>query len=161
MEAAMKFRERSSELMTNIVKELGDMNLELREKAQNLILEKTREYEALQDEAQAKAEEEFVRIEEKFAGKGRVYDIMVTASEKKLIGVMDATAEFIANLKEDIKAMNQNIDLLTTSGHNHMNKMIDSFSSTMALPQADSNVKHIQGRISNDDIEDVQAEEVE
>lgn len=65
-----------------------------------------------------------------------------------------------ANLKEDIKAMNQNIDLLTTSGHNHMNKMIDSFSSTMALPQADSNVKHIQGRISNDDIEDVQAEEV-
>ncbi|MBQ5872941.1 MAG: hypothetical protein IIW58_02210 [Bacteroidales bacterium] len=160
MEAAMKFRERSSELMTNIVKELGNMNLELREKAQNLILEKTREYEALQDEAQAKAEEEFVRIEEKFAGKGRVYDIMVTASEKKLIGVMDATAEFIANLKEDIKAMNQNIDLLTTSGHNHMNKMIDSFSSTMALPQADSNVKHIQGRISNDDIEDVQAEEV-
>lgn len=160
MEAAMKFRERSSELMTNIVKELGNMNLELREKAHNLILEKTREYKALQDEAQAKAEEEFVRIEEKFAGKGRVYDIMVTASEKKFIGVMDATAEFIANLKEDIKAMNQNIDLLTTSGHNHMNKMIDSFSSTMALPQADSNVKHIQGRISNDDIEDVQAEEV-
>ena len=41
-----------------------------------------------------------------------------------------------------------------------MNKMIDSFSSTMALPQSDSNVKHIQGGFSNDDIEDVQAEEV-
>lgn len=160
MAAAMEFRKQSSELMTDIVRELGNMNLELRAKAQNLILEKTREYEALQDEAQAKAEKDFERIEEKFAGKGRIYDTMVTAAEKKLIGVMDATAEFIASLKDDIKDMNKNIDMLTASGHNHMNKMIDSFSSTMALPQSDSNVKHIQGGFSNDDIEDVQAEEV-
>lgn len=159
-EALMKYRERSSELLIKIGNNLGNMNLELRNKAQNLILEKTREYIALQDEAHAKAEEEFVRIEEKFAGKGRVYDIMVAASDKKLIGVIGATQKFMENLEADLERMNQSIDRITTSGHNHMNKMIDSFKATMALPQSDSNVKHIQGGFSNDDIEDVQAEDV-
>lgn len=159
-EAAIEFIKQSGKLLSDIQSEFGNMNLELKEKAQNFILEKTREYTALQDEAQAKLEEEFVRIEEKFAGKGRVYDIMVTASEKKFIGVMDATTEFIVNLKEDIQAMKQSIDRLTNSGQNNLNRIINSFSSTMVLPQSDSNVKHIQGGFSNDDIEDVQAEEV-
>ena len=72
-EAVTQFRERLTELQLNTIRAIGNMDIELRAKAQDLILAKTREYKALQDQALKDAEAEFERTLEKFSGRGSVY----------------------------------------------------------------------------------------
>ena len=52
---------------SDIIRAIGEKNLELREKVQMLVLEKMKELKALQDEAQKQAMEECDMIEEKYA----------------------------------------------------------------------------------------------
>ena len=159
-EAAIEFIKQSGKLLSDIQSEFGNMNLELREKAQNFILEKTREFKAEAKEAFIDSMEEVKMIKENFPDDKEMEKMYIEDSRDRYRSFFTTTTEFIVNLKDELKNMNQSIDRLTISGQNNINRIINSFSSTMALPQADSNIKHIQGRISNDDIEDVQAEEV-
>ena len=159
-EAAIEFIKQSGKLLSDIQSEFGNMNLELREKAQNFILEKTREFKAEAKEAFIDSMEEVKMIKENFPDDKEMEKMYIEDSRDRYRSFFTTTTEFIVNLKDELKNMNQSIDRLTISGQNNINRIINSFSSTMALPQSDSNIKHIQGRISNDDIEDVQAEEV-
>ena len=94
-----------TELQLNTIRAIGNMDIELRAKAQDLILSKTREYKALQDQAQKDAEAEFERILDKFSGNERIMDIMITNAQKKLASVIDGTSQFLLGLNEDIQKM--------------------------------------------------------
>ena len=141
-EAVTHYRQCLADLQLNIIRAIGEMNIGLRKSAQDLILTKTREYKALQDQAQKDAEAEFERINDKFSGNERIMNIMISSSEKKLVSIIDSTTEFLRGLNEDIQNMNRNIDEITREGQ----KTIDTTTRTTfnGLPPTNGDVKQIQ-----------------
>jgi len=150
-QAVTSYRERLTDLQLKTIRAIGEMDIELRAKAQDLILTKTREYKALQDQAQKDAEEEFSRILDKFSGNERILDIMISSAEKKLASVIDGTSQFLLGLNEDIQKMNENIDLITRSGQKFIDRQIETQYNRLSQPSTDSSKKLI---------EDAEAEEV-
>lgn len=148
-EAVIRYKERLTEIQTGMVEAIGTMSIELREKAQNLILEKTTQYKAIQDKAQIDAENEFSRIIDKFSNNERIMNIMIDASQKKLASVIDSTSNFLAGLNEDIKSMNANIDAITRKGQEFIDNNLSHFD-TLTLPGGQQPKK----------IEDADAEEL-
>lgn len=140
-EAVTRYRERLTELQLNTIRAIGNMDIELRAKAQDLILSKTREYKALQDQAEKDAETEFERITEKFSGNERIMDIMITNASKKLASVIDGTSQFLLGLNEDIQKMNHNIDIITQSGQAFIDRQIENQFNHLSLPNG--NIKSI------------------
>lgn len=126
-EAVSNYQERLMDLNLRTVRAIGEMDIELRSKAQALILEKTQEYLTIQNKATAEAETEFERILEKFSGNERILNIMISNSEKKLASIIDTTSKFLDELSLDIQNMNQNIDRLIQDGHAHTLRQLDSF----------------------------------
>lgn len=150
-EAVIRYKERLTELQLKTIRSIGDMDIELRAKAQNLILTKTREYEALQKQAHQDAESEFERIIEKFSGNERIMDIMITNTQKKLASIIDSTSQFLTGLNEDIQRMNHNIDLITQSGQNFIDRQIENQFNSLS----NSKVKVIESKIENADAKEV------
>ncbi len=150
-DAVATYRERLTELQLNTIRAIGNMDIELRAKAQDLILTKTKEYKALQDKAQKDAEDEFTRILDKFSGNERILDIMIQSAQKKLASVIAGTSQFLLGLNDDIQRMNQNIDLITRSGQAFIDRQIDNQFNRLSLSQAE--VKSIE-------VEDANAEEI-
>ena len=145
-EAIAQYQERLTTLNLRTVRAIGEMDIELRSKAQALILEKTKEYKAIQDQASADAESEFERVIEKFSGNERVLNIMISNSEKKLVSIIDATSKFLDELSIDIQNMNSNIDRLIQSGHEHALKQLDRFgaSSSQVTNRLGSNAQYVE-----------------
>lgn len=144
VDAMASYQERLTTLNLQTVQAIGEMNVDLRSKAQALILEKTREYQAIQREATAEAESEFERILEKFGGNERVLNIMISNSEKKLVSLLDATAQFMEELNKDLQNMNSNIDRLINMGHEHALKQLDKFN-TASLPLTGKSYEELPG----------------
>lgn len=140
-EAIAQYQERLTTLNLRTVRAIGEMDIELRSKAQALILEKTHEYREIQDRATKDAEDEFERIIEKFSGNERVLNIMISNSEKKLASIIDATSKFIDELSVDIQNMNGNIDRLIQIGHEHTLRQLDKFNSPALTSHQVSNQK--------------------
>ena len=126
-EAVAHYQERLNELNLNTIRAIGEMDIELRTKAQNLVLEKTGQYRQIQDEAIKQAEEEFDRIEKKYGSNERVYNIMISTTEKKLVGIIDSCDEFMAQLNTDIAAMNNNINALIGKGQDFIQAQLSQF----------------------------------
>lgn len=126
-EAVMTYQEKLTDLNICAIRKIGNMDIELREKAQDLILRKTYQYKELQDRAQRDAEDEFERILTKFASNQRVLDIMVNAAESKLVSVIDNSVKFLEELNVDIQMMNKNIDRLTSEGQSFIKDQLRQF----------------------------------
>ena len=126
-EAVSNYQERLMTLNLRTVRAIGEMDIELRSRAQALISEKTRDYLEIQNKATTDAENEFERIEIKFSSNERIKNIMILNCEKKLAGIIDATSKFIDELSLDIQNMNQNIDRLIQEGHAHTLRQLESF----------------------------------
>lgn len=129
-EAVSNYQQRLMDLNLRTVRAIGEMDIELRSKAQALILEKTQEYLTIQNKATAEAESEFERILEKFSGNERILNIMISNSEKKLASIIDTTSKFLDELSLDIQNMNQNIDRLIQDGHTHTLRQLESFNNS-------------------------------
>lgn len=124
-EAMAQYQERMTALNLKTVRAIGEMDIDLRSKAQALILEKTNEYRNIQNIATKDAEEEFERIIEKFSSNERILNIMISNSDKKLASIVDATTRFMEELSIDIQNMNRNIDNLIRIGHEHTLRQLD------------------------------------
>lgn len=142
------YMEKLSELNLKTVKAIGLMDIELREKAQDLIREKTQQYYELQGRATKDAEEELERIEQKFANNERMQNIMIGATEKKLANILNATTKFLEELSIDIQKMNNNIDLLIDKGQDLINQQLSNLgnlklegATPKAIGNADSNTE--------------------
>lgn len=159
-EMSLDFCAKMGKLMTNIAGELAKMEIESTRMARNLISEKTREYKDLQGESAKEFQEEMRMILKEFSEDEEIKKIMMETSKQKYQNILNATERFLISLEEDVKRINQNTAGLIDTVRKQTDKLMSATTDKIALPQADSNVKHIQGRISNDDIEDVQAEEV-
>ena len=160
-EMSLNFSKKRGELMLNIADNLSKMEVESLNMAQNLVLEKTREYKALQDESAKEFQEEMRMILKEFSEDEEIKKIMLDTSKQKYQNILNATERFLISLEEEIKRINQNRTGLIDTVRKSTDNLLRATTNQMTLSSSNTNIKHIQGRISNDDIEDVQAEEVE
>ncbi len=109
----------------DIVNSIGLMSLELREKANEMVLEKTKEYRALQDESKKQSMLELQEVKEMFfADDPETYKIMVGNIMEERRSAVELAGRFIVELSEDIKRLNQNTDELMRAGMENANKYI-------------------------------------
>lgn len=147
-ESIMKYQEELTKLNVNAINAIGNMQLELREKAQDLVYDKTVRYKELQDKAIEEAGVDLEKILEKFPDNERMQDIMIKAVDKRLSNVIDTAQNFLLELNEDIKLLNKSINSLAEGGQKFIENHLDNFHQ---LPN-NSNHKQIENK---DDIIDV------
>lgn len=116
VEAIKQYQIDLSQAVNQCIYEIGNMSLELRERANNLVIEKTKEYTALQDKSKADAKRELKEIAEEFADNERVRIKMEDAVIDQMTNMITTANSFIKGLSEDMKRLNANIDILTTKG---------------------------------------------
>ncbi len=126
-ESIMKYQQELTKLNVDAINAIGNMQLELREKAQNLVYSKTIKYKELQDLAISEASNDLEDIMKKFPNNERMQDIMIKAVDKRLANVIDTAQNFLLELNEDIKLLNKSINLLAESGQKFIEKHLDNF----------------------------------
>ncbi|MDE6034798.1 MAG: hypothetical protein K2G36_02695 [Ruminococcus sp.] len=132
----------------DIVESLGVMSLELRSRANNLLIEKTREYEKIQEEAMDKSMKRMEDIQNRFANNERVRLMMEDSIMNQMNTIVDAAANLIKELSEDLKHLNMNTDSLMQMGMKNIDKylspMIQSAGVANTSIQSEYNKKQLE-----------------
>lgn len=116
VDALKQYQVDLSQACEECVRQIGLMSLELRKRANDLVIEKTKEYKALQDQSKADARKELMEIEEIFADNERVRIRMEDVIIDQMTNMITTANSFIKELSEDMKRLNGNIDELTKKG---------------------------------------------
>ncbi len=132
----------------DIVNSIGLMSLELRSKANEMVLEKTKEYRALQDESKKQSMIELKEVKEMFFNDDPdTYKIMVSNIMEERRSAIDLAGRFIVELSEDMKRLNQNTDELMRMGMENTNKYISPMAGGLGVTLGTTldNTKKIEG----------------
>lgn len=124
-EAIMRYQEQLTRLNVNAINAIGNMQLDLREKAQKLVYEKTIKYKELQDNAFSEAANDLKRIEIDFANNEIAAGILIKSVDSRLANIIDTAHNFLIELNGDIKVLNQNITFLTEKGQDFIEKHLE------------------------------------
>lgn len=127
-EAMISYQEKLTQINVEAINAIGHMQLDLRDKAQQLVYEKTKEYKELQKKAVEEAIEEMIRIESEFSDGSRARDILMTAVDKKLANVFESANDFLAELNRDMGQLNGGISLLAERGQIFIQNHLQNFS---------------------------------
>ncbi|MBC3872031.1 hypothetical protein [Undibacterium flavidum] len=128
-ESIIKYRQQFVELNINATNAIGLMQLELRSRAHDLIVEKVKKYKALQDDALLEAAHDFTRIEKDFVDNPAAKKILMAAVEKKLSTVIDGATNLMGELQVDLRSLNESISSLANSGEKFINNHLQQFHS--------------------------------
>lgn len=110
----------------DIVESIGLMSLEMRSRANDLVLEKTKAYQAIQEQAKKQSVIELNEAKEMFAESDPdTYRILVNDIMSERRSMVETAGKFIVELSEDLKRLNQNSDLLMSKG---MDAVMESLS---------------------------------
>lgn len=126
-EAIMQFKERLTKVNLDAIASIGNMQIDLRDKAYNLIVEKSKCFKELQDVAWNDAFSDLKRIEENFADNDGAKRILTNAVDNRLANIITASNNFLNELNNDILSINQNINLLTENGQNFIERHLEQF----------------------------------
>lgn len=148
------YLEQLTKLNVETINAIGHMQLELKERAQQLVYDKTIQYKELQDTAIEEAMNDFLRIEEKFGDNERAKDILIKAVDTKMGNIITTSTRFLEELNRDIVNLNESIDRLTNQGQrfieNHLERFhVSDVSSPLTLA-AENKEKLIYSKKYND-----------
>lgn len=105
MEAIANYQRTMAECTVSIGNAIGNMSIELRERATALVEDKQKQYSALQDAAMDKATAQLERIYEKFPTESRARTIMENAVEKQLNNIIETSDRFMRTIDADFSKM--------------------------------------------------------
>ncbi|MEZ9399647.1 hypothetical protein AB4218_25160 [Vibrio splendidus] len=125
--AIAHYLEQLTKLNVETISAIGHMQLELKERAQQLVYEKTIQYKELQDVAVEEAMNDLLRIESQFGDNERAKDILVKAVDMKMGNIIDTSTRFLEELNRDIVNLNESIDRLTTQGQRFIESHLEHF----------------------------------
>ena len=108
---------------------IGSIQLRLRKQAQDLVYERTIKYKELQDAAMQEAMKDLMRIEKEFGDNELSKKILINAVDQRLANIINTAHNFLLELNSDIKLLNQNIDILTSSGQKFIERHLSQFHS--------------------------------
>ena len=113
-----------AECSVSIGKSLGLMNVELRERATSLVMEKQKQYKELQDAATEKAMTQLENIVAKFPEGSKAGDMMTDAVIKQLNNIIDTSNKFMQTIDEDFSKMMDSIGRITEKTITNANQYI-------------------------------------
>ena len=128
-ESLVKLQIELTKINTEAIASIGNLSLDLRNKAHNLLIEKKKEYEDMQEIAISKSMKRIEEIDVRFEGNERAKDMFYKAEDVKLSKLIDSTGQFITELSVDLNNINKNIDLLQISGQEFIKKHLSGFGS--------------------------------
>ena len=126
-EAIMKYQKELTKLNVDAINAIGNMQLDLREKAQKLVYDKTIKYKSLQDQAIKEAAEDLKTIDIDFHDNDVAKEILIKAVDKRLANIIDTAHNFLLELNADIKLLNQSINILTEHGQTFIESHLEKF----------------------------------
>lgn len=132
-EAIMRYQQQLTSLNVQAIQAIGLMQLDLKNKAQEMVYEKTLKYKKLQDDALEQCILEISKIEENFADNPRAQEILYRSADKKLQNVIDTASAFLAELNADITNLNLSITNLTEQGQRFIEGHLNNFYITQNL----------------------------
>lgn len=113
----------------DIVKSIGIMSIELRREANNLVLEKTREYKQIQDEAKRQSVQELAEAKDMFfESDPDTYRMLVSDIMAERRSMVETAGTFITELSKDLKRLNENTDRLMNEGMKAVNRHLEPMS---------------------------------
>lgn len=121
------YLEQLTKLNVETINAIGHMQLELKERAQQLVYEKTIQYKELQDKAIEEAMNDLLRIEDKFSNNERAKDILIKAVDTKMGNIITTSTRFLEELNRDIVNLNESIDRLTNQGQKFIENHLERF----------------------------------
>ena len=117
VEALKRYQIELASASRDIVNSIGMMSLELRSRANVLVLEKTQAYRAIQDEAKTQSMRELQEAKEMFFETDpETYHLLVNDIMQERRTMVETAGKFIVELSEDLKRLNQNSDELMRMG---------------------------------------------
>ncbi len=140
-EAISKYQKELTKLNVNAANAIANMQVDLRDKAQNLVIEKTKKYRELQKVATEEAMEAFKKIGSDFGDNEFARDSLNEAVRTRLLGIVNTAETFIKDLNDDLRSINSNIDLLAQSGQRFIERFTDRF---QALGFSDEEIKNLK-----------------
>lgn len=143
----------------DIVNSIGLMSLELREKANNMVIEKTKVYKAIQEDAIDQSQNRLLEIGEKFAGNERVRIIMEDRIINQMDSIVDMAGRFITELSEDIKRLNENSDYLMREGMKNVSTYLKPLANALNVDAKIGNIDDVK-RIEDGSVIEAEAIEV-
>ncbi len=126
-DSMMAYQIELTRINVEAVEAIGSMRIELQRKAYDLIHEKTERYNELQDRALQQAQDQLERIEGNANMSEASRNIMINAVDKKLAGIIDNATRFIVQLNDDMQLISKDINLITTSGQNFIQRHLEQF----------------------------------
>lgn len=126
-DAIMQYQEHLTRLNVAAISAIGSMQLDLREKAQNLVYEKTIKYKELQDGAHAQAFDEIMKIENNFSGNEAAKSILYKSVDIRLANIISTAQNFLLELNNDIAVLNKSINLITERGQTFIQEHLGQF----------------------------------
>lgn len=135
-EAMVRFQEDLTRLNVDAINSIGDMQLELRDKAYDLIEEKKKKCVNFCDESFEKAMDDLKRIEAEFKDNEVAKQILNKAVEAMLANIFDTARSFLFQIEEDLKGINKNIDLLMQSSQNFIEEHLNHIK-TLKIDEVD------------------------
>lgn len=115
------------------------MSLELREKANELVQQKTESYIEMQKKAETAAMERLEEIDVRFANNERVRIRMEDSVIDNMNAIIDHANELMKEIAADFKRLNQNTDDLMRMGMENTNRFLQPMSNGLGvtLPNPD------------------------
>lgn len=147
-EAVMRYRQQFVDMNNNAISAIGEMQIELRRRAHDLVEEKTRRYLTLQSEAISEAMTDLARIEEKFGGNPVAKQMLEKAVEHKLTMIIDGAGNLIHELTVDLKHLSESITRLADRGEEFVSIHLQQFHTRQlgTIDQISSNPTKLIGK---------------
>ena len=140
-EAIISYKERLTSVNMGAIDAIGNMQLDLRKKAQALVYEKTIAYKELQDRAFHEAADDLKRIEKEFGDNSIAQEILIKAVDMRLTNIINTANSFLQELASDITLINRSITLLTEHGQGIIERHLEKFH---FIDNRDSEIKRIE-----------------
>lgn len=113
LETIKKYKADMAKLSVEIVNTIGNMTLDLRERANNFVQDNVKRYKELQDDAITKADKRLEEIEIKYPEGSKSKEIMQDAVAKQMNSIIDRADNFMNTLNDDLKKITSMIDDIT------------------------------------------------
>ena len=126
-DSIMKYQKELLRINSEAGQAIGLMSVELRRKALDLIHEKTVQYDELQNKAWEQSITQFSRIDNDSNMSEGSKAVLRNAVDKKLAGTIDNATRFIVQLNDDMQLISKNINSITESGQDFIQKHLEQF----------------------------------
>jgi hypothetical protein len=145
-EAILRYQQELTKLNVDAISAIGYMQLDLREKAQTIVYERTIRLKELQAVAFREATEDLKMIEREFPENNRSHEILTNAVDQRLSNIIDAAHNFLVELNLDIKLLNQSISILADKGQFFIERHLDQTFQVHLIDITDNENKRLIGK---------------